>query len=572
VVVLTGAPAAAQLPVAPEPHLALDELVKEYKRLGLPFPPPNAELVRFRYANNQPAELGFHVIRPGLRERIGAYERVKPEPAALRDVEPRYAADFLCLPVQCRERGWNDFAALLYARAQEEIAKPVPAQTQGATWAWGPKLRALFSSDLKELRREAAIYWSARVIAHDSDRAEVLRHLKELEPWNDDIGALELILAPRKSKPGTVEWLIDDLTDYWNSDAAATDPLGADRRGEAAYRKLVELGFDAVPALIEHLGDERLTRSEHIYTWSIGPFGPRIMRCRTLVGHVVGKILNDLSGHELSDNIEAPEVTAEEARVWWKKAQKAGEEKWLIECAAPAADFDSRANRGLLRALGTKYPKRLGELYRNALSKQPEWGSTGVLADEVAGSKLPRADKLALLVEGAEHKHPDQRIAAIRALAGVDEPTFRKYLLTILKEPKGAWNYPLGELVAVVQRTDDSTCWDALAGLARQSASEDRFDLVGWFRADPNENKSVRREALRFLLKFLSDESLRSADMPDRLMGASVERVSDVATVALAWQLGIDIDFDPDRGPLSRLLIRAAIAKLAAEELARGGK
>jgi hypothetical protein len=595
---LSSATASAQLPVAPEPHLALDELVKEYKRLGLPLPPPNAELVRFRYAN-RPAELGFHVIGPGLRQRIGAYERVKPETAALRDVEPHLVMDFLRLAVQCRERGWNEFAALLFARAQEAITTPVPARTEEreslapisgvnlvVKWRTGRlngwALRTVNSSALKELRREATIYWSARVMVH-SDRAEVLRHLKELEPWSDDIAALERTLATRKSKPGTVEALIDDLTDYSYSDAAATDPLGADRRGEAAYRKLVELGFDAVPTLIEHLGDERLTRSTHSEHTGCGTFGAVFTFHRTLVGHVVGKILNDLSGRALSEEFEAPSVTAEKARAWWKETQKAGEEKWLVaRAAAAAADVgaeitrtdgsstNSPANRVLFRALGAKYPKRLGELYRTALSKQPEW-DTGALADEVAGSKLPRAEKLALLVEGAEHKHLDHRLSALRALAGVDERTFSKYLLATLKappDPEVTWNYPL-QLLAVVQRTDDATCWDALAELVRQSASQDRFDLVWSLWADPNANKSVRRETVRFLLRFLFDESVKTPNAAERRMPASVERVSDIATVALAWQLGIDIDIDPNRGPLSRLLIRAALAKAAAEELER---
>jgi hypothetical protein len=47
-VLFACAAAGAQPPAAPEPHLALDGLVKEYKRLGLPLPPANAELVRIR--------------------------------------------------------------------------------------------------------------------------------------------------------------------------------------------------------------------------------------------------------------------------------------------------------------------------------------------------------------------------------------------------------------------------------------------------------------------------------------------------------------------------------------------
>ena len=51
----------AQLPTAPPPHPTLNEVVKEYLRLGLPLPPANAELVRidlFRNAhiNDEPVK------------------------------------------------------------------------------------------------------------------------------------------------------------------------------------------------------------------------------------------------------------------------------------------------------------------------------------------------------------------------------------------------------------------------------------------------------------------------------------------------------------------------------------
>src|SRR5829696_8431030 len=98
----------------------------------------------------------------------------------------------------------------------------------------GWELRSADSSALKELHSVAWIYWSRRVMTADSDRKEVLRHLKELAPDSEDVRALELTLAPRKSKPGTAEALIDDLTDYWASSAAAFDQLGENQRGEAA--------------------------------------------------------------------------------------------------------------------------------------------------------------------------------------------------------------------------------------------------------------------------------------------------------------------------------------------------
>jgi hypothetical protein len=56
--------ATGQVPTAPPPHPALDEVVKEYRRLGLPLPPRGAKLVRINWydrvyygtANDKPTD------------------------------------------------------------------------------------------------------------------------------------------------------------------------------------------------------------------------------------------------------------------------------------------------------------------------------------------------------------------------------------------------------------------------------------------------------------------------------------------------------------------------------------
>ena len=121
--VLTGGVSAAQLPVAPPPHPTLDELVKEYKRLGLPIPSPKVELVRGEWklpngnrtylALRHPAATpgdGPH-YQTGAAYRIGQpvrEEAVKPVPTALEGAPP---VDGICFVVQCKLRGYL-FSAL----------------------------------------------------------------------------------------------------------------------------------------------------------------------------------------------------------------------------------------------------------------------------------------------------------------------------------------------------------------------------------------------------------------------------------------------------------------------------
>ena len=600
----TGVTASAQPPTAPPPHLALDELVKEYKRLGLPLPPPSAVLVRGRYGSN-PDQLSFRIpAEPGgyaeyldsTRHRsFETYEPVKPDAAALRDIEPKWVVDWVILAVQCRELGWSEFAALLHARAQEAIATPVPARrekvfppinglsNQGVmVRANGWMLRTTNGSALEELRCVAASHWSDQIMDKDSDRREVLRYLKELKPdAKDDIRLLELTVAPRTSKPGSVESLIDDLTDYYGY-TNSFEPLDAKQRGEAAYRKIVELGFDAVPALLDAMKDERLTRSHHAHSMLGGPFGPHFIYRHTDVGHLVGEILNDLSGRELAEKAGPQRVDEKKARAWWAKAREAGEEKWLVAHLSAEQEWGfgtPSPNTVLFRAVGTKYPTRLGEFYRTVL-REPAGKRSDALAGHVAASRLPRETKLELLEEGAAHELLVHRVPALRALAELNPEPFRKHLIASLKRvaPDAEDHYPWTpevHLAGLVLRTNDPGCWEALADTARRVSLSVRWQIIEQmgYAVTPAQDTKARREQIRFLMKFLDDET--SEKIVDTktdngsYYSSGTPAVRDTAAFTLAGTLGLDTKFDTRSGPLARQFVRTAVTKAAAEELAR---
>src|SRR4029079_12483025 len=98
------------------------------------------------------------------------------------------------------------------------------------------------------------------------DRKEALRQLTAIvkeEPslltpgMKELLCQLELTVATRKSKPGSFEALIDDLTEYFTENANGPFTGWEPPKDPASYWKLAELGFDAVPALIEHVTDDR---------------------------------------------------------------------------------------------------------------------------------------------------------------------------------------------------------------------------------------------------------------------------------------------------------------------------
>src|SRR5207244_4470161 len=101
----------------------------------------------------------------------------------------------------------------------------------------------------------------------DTDRVPLAKRLKEIIALEKSIDteenrallkSLELALIPSQAKPGSIEALIDELIDYEGPNGRV-DAFGCDV-GNRSFSRLAELGFDAVPFLIEHLEDERLTR------------------------------------------------------------------------------------------------------------------------------------------------------------------------------------------------------------------------------------------------------------------------------------------------------------------------
>jgi hypothetical protein len=580
---------APDLPEAPPPHPALEVVLAEYRRLGLPLPPPDAELVRIRHwsGNDEaPYVLGFRTppARPGERPRYlvgtGAWEPACVDPAADEPSAPGPAAlhqvslggdGFLCLAAQCKARGWDALAGRAYTRARADLE----------------------NDPVLELRWVAWHRWVARLTERDSDRAEVLRqltHLSAEEPSfrTPDAGRLlrqlELTAAPRTAKPGSTEALIDGLTDYWVHGGFESEPGWGQRIGafgHPAYRRLVELGFDAVPALIDHVADDRLTRA--------GSFGFNFRSAHSLtVGHLCSRLLFDLSGRTIGGGYweaRGDRLDPARAREWFATARATGEEEWLVTHAlppdggGPIVNQRGRPEPHIVRVLGAKYPNRLPAVYRAVLAHPPSH-LLGDFADEVAASRLPRERKAALLAEGAASDDFEHRWYALSALAEVDGPTFRKHLLATLErmraarpgEGTGATVAPY-QFVPLVGLAAGREHWDALAGVTAGAKVGDRVIVIreAGTLPEPGRADPSRRERLRFLLRFLDD----GATDPEREDGPR-PAVRDYSADRLALLFGFRLDLgdaecaweDPPVLPhLAGFLYRVVLRRAAQQEL-----
>src|SRR5262249_15206879 len=138
--------------------------------------------------------------------------------------------------------------------------------------------------------------------------------------------SLDLALIPSKAKPGSMEATIDALVN------ATSNNVWFDDEANAPYIRLIERGFDAVPALIEHLDDDRLTRYRYPGFNNFHGYHYRI-------SHMASDLLEGLAGEKLGEGnmraVVGKLVSKDSARAWWAKARNVGEEANMLAHVLP---------------------------------------------------------------------------------------------------------------------------------------------------------------------------------------------------------------------------------------------
>ncbi|MCI0702695.1 MAG: hypothetical protein L0241_16570 [Planctomycetia bacterium] len=498
----------------------LDRLLALHQEYGLPLHPPDTQLVRFVSEDSgvvgfsagkaqksvfpRTPRLGFsrdgrtvlgHFNEPGEVESIAA---VKPDPRTLAgDVE---LGDLL-LAIQCHARGWTSLSRAAYRRWLAEKTD----------WAWGEDYLAWIAWE----------HWIFR-LSYDpgTPLPLVAKHLKRILPDTDPeediearrelIRSLELALVQRNSRPGSDEALIDDLIHVAGNYHGAreikeprTNPhYESVFRTDPRYRALLRRGFAAVPALIDHLADERLTRLVR-YT----PVFNRLFEtyhCR--VKDVVLDLLEELAGEPLvDDNADGP-ARVKAVRKWFAEAQKLGEEESIVSRVLGPKD-KTWFRDTLFWLLCDKYPKRVPEVYRDLIDKHRELADRSwQFAEALAHGPLPVADKRKILEFAARQVEPHHRVAGVKFLRLFDAKQADELLLSGLERLSSRPSGGEMTLVELAAERDDPREWQALAKAVRRAEVEWRIRLL-MVIAEERAPESLKKR-LAFLAEYLTDDAL----------------------------------------------------------------
>ena len=470
--------------------------------------------------------------------------------------------------IECYRRGLTALAGeLLRLQADSGYGHPQSIFYQPAGLAPDTALRYI-----------AWTHWCNQLADAGSDRIVLHKRMSELlrdEPSLRTpermafLDSLAAALVPSKAPAGSAERLVDDLVEvdalYFGRQAAVGLP--------APLAELTQRGGDALPMLLAHLEDRRLTRS------LVRPWDGSASYLAE-VGELVGNVVQDFAGDEgraWKRSATGHFLEAEVVRAWWRRVQNLGEEAYLVQAAVPQAPQTERAYDAIVRRIAHKYPGRLPEVYRRLLAERPDVGTWNVVLAIAAGAEpAVRSDALAA---GAGHANPARRLEALEALSDVDPARFESLLLrnlpTIADKPAGPT--ALSDQVRLTRlcwKTERADVWTALRDATAKADVGIKLEIIQDLAAKTEMQFAERKRLAEFLGSFLDDATLRdAAGDPQKYDGCAGRRwpkleVRNWAAYQLATVLAVDVAaFDGSRAVTDEqwARLRKAVAARLAE-------
>lgn len=558
-------PAHAQMPQSPE--RLLDALLEDYKSYGLPFPPKEAKLALiqpppleigsfddnskewaksavFLLPHTQRGKAVVAVPLSNLRVNIPKRWKVFPAPSDIAEFQtadvtnywissaiadksvtpmppfnyPEFREDahLIVMAVACHQCGQTSLANLFLKRTNPNKYPDYDPRNELASMAWN--------------------YWIDAFISDGADRKTVANHLslllRVLPDYSDEystgfIAALKRTVKRAHTTGDKAERLLDRLVVCKPSEIPVQyNPIEETSRLSPYYLELWKLGFEAVPTLIKHLDDNRLTRFQ---PWIPATSGPLVhVPFMHSVSDIAADILQNLSGLET--------LNQKEVEAWWKNAQEDGEEESLMQSALYLKDGKMTSNPHILHLIKWKYPERLAELYETMLTKYPLGDKS--LIGKLLAARYPDDKRAAdLLIQATKSPNPEQSNAAFWALMQTHDSRFAPLLIERMAPASSAAPREPRldcEVAANLARyADDRRIWNALEPLLREGRRYDAISRLLWVGIEGRK----RLHAVQFIRRFLNDAWDATPYFPDTRTHISI---GDMAAFYMAEDLGID--------------------------------
>lgn len=523
--------------------------VARYQELGLPMPPAEAKLVLLLPKwGSEPQQPAFRLSTQadgtvlylfGTRTRTDGRRVGAVEPLATPLVAEGLAVDGFFDDFERDQR--LAVGLQLWARGYREAGRAL-VQRQ----PHGPQL-------LDRTVQLAAAHWHAQL--HESDEP-----LERIESRLRAAVALLPVQPAGKWSDPTPPWreLVDQLARSiakpmpgLDAETALVLAMVHSRRpggialeaehGDAPFDAVVRRGFAIVPALLQHLDDDRLTRARTI--------GINNMRSYTRpLGELASDALLAIAGDGIPCSAQwARRVLVADAEAWWAAARQQAEDEYMVAAFL-------RGQTGAMRILAAKWPERLYLATVQMVERTPELAGIEVV-DAIADGSMRKLQKAELL-ERIAAASLDGRLHALRRLADVDGERFCARFLEVLasapKEmPKNVWSSPHGSLGHLVVLTANREVWQAFVRTARAVPIGLRMQYLQPFAYRYLADRQ-RHERLACLAAFLDDEEVYDAAASGQQGPHAAFPFSHLAMRDFAaHQLAMMFRYDAIGGPMS---------------------
>ncbi len=488
----------------------LDLCVELYKALRMPLPPSNAVLVAFdspfTSTSASTFSVGYRVgrAREGRAKLWSADERISTVSIDLTAL--RKAARYLSIDLWFQRsspiNGLFTFAIIERIRNHDDVALDAFERSiDDDLWKrrWGADL----ADNSLNRTAELALDRCQRLLVDPlQSRGEVLIQLKLLTEIAPAVGTriqglIRQVKATIDGNGAGNPW-IDALCETTERGDQIECQFSGRKAALKPIQAVIDQGFNIVPALINHLGDDRLTRAVD------PPFHNKPATLWT-VGQTCREILYAFRG----DSIRGDRATPRQWRKWWTYAHALGEREYCRKALKVSIGFPSAA---LLRIARRRCPDIILEAFDSVVDG-PELVQVYPYLDAMRTSRLSRAKVLTAARRAASSRHQDQVHSGLWKLYELSPEDFDEALIRALDAiPAGTPGGFLSREASFGQQvaySDSPAVWEALLRLARRVAPEHRRELIS--EAVIQTGGAPPKQIVRFLMPFF-DRDYWAAD------------------------------------------------------------
>ncbi|MEM6690259.1 MAG: hypothetical protein AAF664_12570 [Planctomycetota bacterium] len=533
---------------SPENAVSLSDLVKQYEAHGLPMPADHSKLMRFARhtgsSNGVPRYdrwIAFVEVEEGGKQKVWEALRKRPYPSqsklseaptdasAIDDTETAehhvYVNGFststdLALAIQCAARGYHDLANKLLERARDTKRRR-PSEP----------IKKRYPNDKVALADLAWSYWCNEFSRGESDRHVIIDRLDRMTKVFPSLETpanlliltdMRLTVEPANSEVDSMEAVIDGLLDLGTGGGWRGLGFGSlsDCDNDKRTSRLRKMGLSAVPVLLKHTHDFRMTRC--MSTESRGVYQVRIA---DVVRHLLNGLVDEEFAYDcLIEQGRGNVVDRDHVLHWWGIVSGNDAKQYLIETAIK---FDRRGNgtvnSNALSALGDQYPGDLLKLIEANLSKLD---FPRPLFVALAESKIDDAFIDRTLLQSAEHESARMRAEAVSVLLDREHVKAEALLgkqfdLLPVTPDEPYWTAPTGFIAGLVHETDSNSVWNALYRNTRRVDVGQRLEILDAVASGCR--KQTASKAKVFLAAFLDDRDLRIIEDPDPFAASNAE-------------------------------------------------